>query len=218
LRGNRYLLFGLMIVLVFTGIPNVECNDNMNTVEIHPLDVGGAHPPSIGWMFSENATVATGVHIDSVYVGETERTWPYTSQIFDSDGVDTVFFQYRHNRNNEWMNRTPSLISGDSTDGQYSYTFVQKVWYDWESHRAEAEGGGFTEFRIFANDSLGNWRTTMPTFHDISMLTLNLPWHIAVVYMSPLIAVFGIIGILSVAVLIRRRKRGVSQESAKQLQ
>lgn len=199
-----------MIILMVSGIPDVYCNDNENIGEIHPLDVGGIDPPSIGWYYSQDINwsehTITGVHVDGTYVGQTEHTWPYTSLIRDSDGVDTVFFQYRLNTNDEWMNRTPSLISGNSTDGQYSYTFVKKIWWDWESNRAEIEGGGFTMFRIFANDSLGNWRITMPTFEDVSLWTLNPPWQVVILQASPLIAAIGAICVLYVAVLIYRRK------------
>jgi len=194
-----------------SGIPNVNCNDNANIGEIQILDVGGVDPPTIGWYYSQDINwsehTITGVHITSDYQGQTERTWPYTSLISDSDGVDTVFFQYRYNRYDDWMNRTPSMIAGNSTNGQYSYTFVKKIWFNWESNRAEIEGGGYTAFRIFANDSLGNWRTTMYTFEDVSLLTLNLPWQILIIQASPLIAVIGIICVVYVAVVIRRRKR-----------
>jgi hypothetical protein len=106
-----------MIVLVFSGVPNAECNGTNNIGEIHILDVGGVNPPTIGWMFAENATDATGMTWDGGYTGQTEMTWSYTNWVNDSNGIDTVFYQYKFG-NDEWVNRTPTLLEGNSTRGR----------------------------------------------------------------------------------------------------
>jgi hypothetical protein len=163
-----------MIILVLSRVPNAECSTN-DTCEINALDVGGVDPPTIEWMFPEDATMATGVTWDGAYTGQTELTWAYSSWVNDTDGVDTVFFQYRHATSGDWMNRTPSLVSGDSTNGEYSYTFVQEVSWDWDTNQPVVEGGLYVEFRIYANDSLGNWRTTLATSKGGNWLSIQTP-------------------------------------------
>jgi hypothetical protein len=207
LRWNRRFLLGLMIVLVLSGIPLVECNHNEILGEIQTLDVGGVNPPTIEWMFSENATVGTGVLWDGGYTGQTEMTWPYSSWVNDSDGVDTVFFQYRHSTSSEWMNRTPSMVAGDSTNGEYSYTFTQQIWWDWDTNSPQVEGGLYVEFRIFANDSLGNWRTTLATFKSGYWMYISTP---LIPFSIPLeiLWVLGTVAIAIIAVwiIVNRRK------------
>jgi hypothetical protein len=153
-----------MFVLLLVRFPTVDCNQKYIPGKIQALEVGGVDPPTIEWMFAENATQATGMLWDGMYTGQTEMTWSYSSWVNDSDGVDTVFFQYRYSTDGEWMNKTPSLVEGDPTNGEYSYSFVQEIWWNWDTSRPEVEGGLYVEFRIFANDTLGNWRTTLATF------------------------------------------------------
>jgi len=175
LRENQYFLLGLMIVLMLMGIPLVESNQKEIPGEIQTLDIGGVDPPTIEWMFAENATLATGMTWDGAYTGQTELSWSHSSWVNDADGVDTVFFQYRYSNSGEWMNRTPSMVAGDSTNGQYSYTFTQQVWWNYDTSRPEVEGGLYVEFRIFANDSLGNWRTTLATLKSGGWLSIQPP-------------------------------------------
>ena len=174
MQRKQYLLLSLMIILVLSRVPNAECSTN-DTCEMHALDVGGVDPPAIEWMFPEDATMATGTTWDGVYTGQTELTWPFSSWVNDTDGVDTVFFQYRHTTSGPWMNRTPSLVSGDSTNGEYSYTFVQEVSWDWNTSQPVVEGGLYVAFRIFANDTLGNCITTLATFQDGYWLSIQTP-------------------------------------------
>jgi hypothetical protein len=209
-RGTRYILLGLMIVLVLSGVSNVSSNGIAIDGEIQALDVGGVDPPTIQWVYPADTnwseSTITGVHYDSVYTGQTERTWQYTSWISDPDGVDTVFFQYRHNTNDEWMNRTPSMVASESTNGQYSYTFVQEIWWDWESNWPQIEGGFFVDFRIFANDSLGNWRTTMPTFQDGGWMGVTPPWQYWIPNAIPYIITISAAVIVLIVVVVRRRR------------
>jgi len=203
---NQGLLFCLMIVLVLSGVPNVECSTNDTIGEIHTLDVGGVDPPTIGWMFPENATLATGMEWDSGYTGQTELTWSYSSWVNDSDVVDSVFFQYRYRTSGPWMNRTPSMVSGDSTNGEYSYTFVQEISWNWDTNRPEVEGGLYVAFRIYANDTLGNWRTTLATSRSGGWLGILTPS----LFPSPLaslVIVLVSVTVVALIVVIRRRQQ-----------
>ena len=94
----RWLLFGLITILLLRAIPAVESNQIGIPNEIQILDTGGVNPPSTGWVYTADTNwsehTTTGVQHDVLYDEFlTEYTWSYTSQIQDSDGVDTVFFQ-----------------------------------------------------------------------------------------------------------------------------
>lgn len=198
-----------MIVLVFSSALSAGCNRIEKSGEINTLDVGGVNPPTIGWMIAENAT-PTGMTWDGVYTGQTESTWSYTNWINDSNGIDTVFYQYKFG-NDEWENRTPTLIEGNSTRGRYSYTMTQSIWWDWERDTVQVEGGLHVSFRIFANDSLGNWRTTQPTFQNGYWLGVTPPNQYPIPNTIPYIVAFSAVIITLILVVIRRRSRGTAQ-------
>ncbi|TFH07142.1 MAG: hypothetical protein E4H14_09205 [Candidatus Thorarchaeota archaeon] len=160
LHKNRYFLLGLMITLMLSGTPIAGCNQIEIVNEIHTLDLGGVNPPTIQWWVPLNSTEESWLCWDGAYTGQTEESWSYSSWINDSDGIDTVFFQYMFGIEGEWMNRTPTLLEGNFTSGHYSYTFTQSVSWNSEANYPYIEGGGTVGFRIFANDTLGNWRTT----------------------------------------------------------
>lgn len=159
MHGNRYILLGLMIILMLSGTPIAECNQNEIVDEIHTLDLGGIDPPTIQWMTLLNSTEEIILCWDGAYTGQTEEVWPYPTWVNDTDGVDTVIYQYQWYNDVDWMNRTPTLLEGNFTYGYYSYTFTQSVWWNPETDYPHIEGGSF-RFRIFANDTMGNWRTT----------------------------------------------------------
>jgi len=164
LRETRIILFGLMITLMLSGTPIAECNQIRISGGIHTLDLGGVDPPTIQWSTPLNATEGVTLFWDDVYTGQTEKVWPSTNWVNDSDGIDTVIFQYMCQTDIEWMNRTPTLLQGNYTHGQYNYQFIQLVLWNNETNYAYVEGGPF-KFRIFANDTLGNWRTTPANYY-----------------------------------------------------
>ena len=206
MRLPQYLLSSLLIVLVLSGIPCAGCTQQ-ETRELQLLDVGGEDPPTIEWIYSsENATMATCMEWDGVYTGQTQLTWAYSSWISDSDGVDTVFFQYRHSYTGEWMNRTPALTEGNATTGKYSYTFTQQITWDWDTSKPVVEGGLYVEFRIFANDTLGNWRTTLQTAKSGYWLSVQPPPVISDPDTFPVIIVVSIV-LIAVCVVVLYLKR-----------
>jgi hypothetical protein len=204
LNGKRILLVSLAVVLVLSSALNAECRSTDTFDKFHELDVGGMNPPTIEWMYSDEASVEVGVHWDGVYTGQTEEVWASTNWVNDSDGVDTVIYQYKWWDETQWMNRTPTIIQSNATHGQFHYTFIQSVWWNWEENRPIIEGGGGFRFRIFANDSLGNWRTTIATFYTGGYMAVNPPPEF---YLFPsvigAIVLTAIIGAL--AVYVRRR-------------
>ena len=159
MHRNRYILLGLMIILILSGSPLVRCNQIEVSDEIRALDLGGIDPPTIDWMVPLNSTEELVMCWDGAYTGQTEEVWPSMNWVNDTDGIDTVIYQYQWETDTEWMNRTPTVLEGNSTHGHYSYTFTQSVSWNPETNYPHIEGGSF-RFRIFANDTVGNWRTT----------------------------------------------------------
>jgi len=202
MRLSKYLLVGLLFILVFSGISCAECSHHGVSNKVQPLGENGENPPTIEWSFaSGNMTAATGMLWDGFYTGQTQLTWPYSSWINDSDDVDTVFFQYRYSNDGAWMNRTPSMAEGNVTCGRYSYTLVQTIEWDWDANRPVVEGGLYVEFRIFANDSLGNWRTTLKTFKSGNWLSIDPPPIVSNPDIFPII-VLGAISLVAVLAIV----------------
>ena len=219
MRGIRYILLGLMIALTLSGTPIAGCNRIEISSAIHTLDLDGVNPPTIEWSAPLNATEGVTLFWDGVYTGQTENVWPSTNWVNDSDGIDTVIFQYMCQTDIEWMNRTPTLLQGNYTHGQYNYQFIQLVLWNNETNYAYVEGGAF-KFRIFANDTLGNWRTT-PANHYIGgypfiiTLTTNSTTgsQVSIILGETLwIITIGASAIITVTVfVIYRRSRGTAQ-------
>jgi len=121
--------------------------------------------PTIEW-FETTGTEQVAIAWDGAYTGQTEEVWTNSRWVNDSDGVDTVIFQYRWTVETEWMNRTSTLIEGNNTMGHYSANFTYAVWWNYETGWPETEGsGGNFYFRIWANDTLGNWNEVEPMLY-----------------------------------------------------
>jgi hypothetical protein len=118
--------------------------------------------PTIEWYETAgNETVVLAW--DGAYTGQTEEVWTHSAWVNDSDGVDCVIFRYRWIGDTEWTNRTAKLIEGNATLGHYEANFTYAVWwnYDWGYPETEGGGGNFY-FKIWANDTLGNWNEAGP--------------------------------------------------------
>lgn len=199
---------GLAIVLLLSTAINAGCNVIIGPRGVQSLEVGGVDPPTIEWTLPLNYTGEVIFNWDGEYSGQTEEVWPSKNWINDSDGLDTVIYQYKWLNDGEWMNRTPLLLESNSTHGLYSYNFTQRVWWDWGTNRVQIEGGSF-KFRIFANDSLGNWRTTPIIGYNGGYLFVNRPLIYYVLLAAPAIITAGFIAIVVIVVLVRKRKRVV---------
>ena len=203
---NQYLLFCLAIALVLSTALNAGCNVIERVNGLQPLEVGGNDPPTIEWPVPLNYTLEVLMNWDLEYNGQTEQVFPSKNWINDSDGIDTVIYQYKWLSEGDWMNRTPTLLESNSTHGLYSYNFTQQVWWDWSINRVQVEGGPF-KFRIFANDSLGNWRLTSIYGYNWGYLFVNPPPLYYVLLNAPIIiaASFGVVVIVAV-VWVRKRR------------
>jgi len=129
---------------------------------VHHVLHSSSEGPTIGW-FEITETGEVVLCWDGAYTGQTEEVWTYSSWINDTDGVDCVIFRYRWIGYTVWTNKTAKLIEGNSTLGQYEANFTYAVWWNYEFGYPETEGsGGNFYFKIWANDTLGNWDEVEP--------------------------------------------------------
>jgi hypothetical protein len=200
-NGKLHLLLVLPIVLFLSSSTTALASVNQLPDEIHSLDQGGENPPSIEW---HHAGVT--YHWDGVYYGQTEEVWPSTNWVNDSDGIDTVLYQYKWESSAEvWINRTPILLESNSTHGFYSYNFTQRVWWDWERNVPVIESTWFA-FRIFANDTLGNWRTTPAMGYSGGYMVINPPPEFYIIQGLPILMIIGAVLVVSLVIVMRLRK------------
>lgn len=216
---NRYILLVLTIILMLSSTPIAGCNQIEIVDEVHTLDLGGIDPPTIEWLIPLNYTEEMVLCWDGAYTGQTEEVWSSMNWANDSDGIDTVIYQYQWENDTEWMNRTPSVTESNFTHGCYSYTFTQSVSWNSQTNYPQIEGGSF-RFRIFANDTLGNWRTTPTILYLGGYMVIFTPTTISTNSSQPfsipeaalLITVFGATIIIVVTVVVvRKSSLGVAQ-------
>jgi hypothetical protein len=96
---------------------------------------------------------------DGAYTGQTEEVWNFTVWVNDTDTVDCVIFRFQYGSSPEWDNKTTTLISGNSTIGLYAYNLTCSVGWNEEMQYPSLAYSAFS-FKVFANDSLGNWAET----------------------------------------------------------
>ena len=151
----------IFIVLLIGFIPTVTWipSEGMMNPEFK-VTQSGSEGPVIGWIGAQgNETMV--IAWDGVYTGQSQEVWRHLIQVNDTDGVDTVIFMYRWISESEWTNKTGVLIEGNETVGWYVANFTYAVWWDYDTGRVMTEGnGGNFHFKIFANDTLGNWNMT----------------------------------------------------------
>ncbi|MHA2323672.1 MAG: hypothetical protein ACXACG_18760 [Candidatus Thorarchaeota archaeon] len=174
--------------------------------------------PTIDWYGQQ---INESVHIawDGAYNGQTEEVFAHRIWVNDSDGVDTVIFRYRWVAETEWTNKTGVLIEGNETTGFYNENFTYDVWWNWETGRPETEGnGGNFAFKLFANDTLGNWVETSPRHYSGGYIVVNPPIEY---FLFSTVQGWSLIGftvgtplIIALLVILRRRKeRPIASEA-----
>jgi len=115
-------------------------------------------PPTIDWFGPpDNSTTEPIICWDGVYSGQTREIWSFEIWVNDTDGVDTVIFRFEWQY--EWLNRSTTLIEGNETRGLYAGNLTWGVVWDWTKMLPNPTGGSFS-FKVFANDTVGNWVET----------------------------------------------------------
>ena len=139
--------------------------------------------------------------VDGIYTGQTIQVFSFDVGVNDSDGVDSVIFRFFYL--GEWLNRTPTLVEGDEFDGIYEGRLVCSVRWDWANGRPDPSGHSFL-FKVFANDTLGNWRETPEFSHSYGYYLIIPPFPIWLIA-TPLGWVLLGLSVIIVAVVIHRR-------------
>ncbi|MHA1928415.1 MAG: hypothetical protein ACTSV2_07535 [Candidatus Thorarchaeota archaeon] len=160
--------------------------------------------PTIEWPYTEEGNVMAW---DGIYSGQTEQVWGHEAWVNDSDGVDCVIFRYQWTSQTEWINQSTTRIDGNDTTGLYSGNFTYDVWWDWEIGYPETEGDGANfKFKIFANDTLGNWKETVSMGYSGGYDMIHPPGdyvlHVTLINVAIIGAVIG--GILVVIWAVRK--------------
>jgi hypothetical protein len=172
------------------------------------VGVSATDGPTIEW-YDSISTASVVLAWDGAYTGQTEEVWIDSRWVNDTDGVDTVIFRYRWTGQTEWMNRTATLIEGNVTVGRYSANFTYDVWWNYDTGRPETEGsGGNFYYKIWANDSLGNWNEVLPMQYTGGYMIVEPPLDY-IFWRTPLgWAMMGIsIAVASVAMIWMFRRR-----------
>ncbi|MGY5854312.1 MAG: hypothetical protein RTU92_12145 [Candidatus Thorarchaeota archaeon] len=171
--GNLIALSLVLISLLSIQTSSIFNNDLELNLKISQ-ETDGA--PIIEWFAELNATNSPGIAYDGAYTGQTEEVWRFTHWVNDSDGVDTVLFRFWRSLEDGWFNTTPLRIQGDEHNGRYQGNLTWAVSWDWANARPIPAGGGFF-FKIYANDSLGNWVETGYFECSGGYMIVNPPLH-----------------------------------------
>ena len=195
----------LILIMIFSNnLISMESNSLIQSSQcknIHMiLSQSGTNPPTIGWPYGpSNATCIPAIYWDGAYTGQTQEVWTWTYWVNDTDGVDTVLFRFRWGYEDEWFNRSTVLVEGNSTNGRYKGNLTWGVEWNWEEGRPEwVDGSGTFWFKVWANDTLGNWNET-PSVHFMGgYMIVNPP----LFYWVLIIGQFLIIPVLVVIILV----------------
>ena len=144
MRVTLYALLSLVLSLSLVSTAASQTLVWPTTFTTHSSAQGG---PDISWP----STPIPDLFIDGAYTGQTVEIFEYQTTVNDSDGVDIVLFCFKWARDDDWINRSSIRTQGDEFQGTYEGNLT---W--------PAPGGGVFQFKVFANDSLGDWNETAP--------------------------------------------------------
>ncbi|NHJ14353.1 MAG: hypothetical protein EAX95_11790 [Candidatus Thorarchaeota archaeon] len=209
MRGGLRLPLILALFLLLIAMKDVSAIGFPQQQGIHMLAQGGETPPTVDWFgIPMNWTDAGTICWDGVYNGQTEQVWTFEHWVNDSDGVDTVIFQFKKWGEEIWLDRPGILIDGNMSRGFYKGNFTYNVWWDWETNWVRSEVGSFC-YRLFANDTLGNWVTTPPLCYTGGYMLVYPPPQYYLIANAPLLLTgASVIAIIIVVVVVLRRSPG----------
>ncbi len=169
--GAALILLVWLGCVVFAGVSATEPDE----FPIYNHQQSPSDGPTIEW-YNITGTEQIIIAWDGAYTGQTEEVWTNSRWINDSDEVDTVIFRYKWHGETEWMNRIATLIEGNVTLGRYSANFTYAVWWNYDAGHPEVEGsGGNFYFKIWANDTLGNWNEVEPMQYTGGYMVVEPP-------------------------------------------
>ncbi|NHJ15252.1 MAG: hypothetical protein EAX95_16340 [Candidatus Thorarchaeota archaeon] len=204
--GLRISLIATLFLLLLA-IKDIGAIDITHQEQLYVLDQGGENPPTVAGV-QMNVTDGGTICWDGIYNSQTEEVWCFEHWINDTDEVATVIYQFKRWGEEVWLNRPAKLIDGNLSRGLYEANFTYNVWWDWEVNWVRSEVGSFY-YRIFANDTLGNWMTTPPVCYTGGyMLVYPPPQYYLIVNAPLLLAGASFVAIIIVVVLVLRRFHG----------
>jgi hypothetical protein len=174
------------------------------------LSQSDTNPPTIGWPYPFNATYIPAICWDGAYTGQTQEVWTWTYWVNDTDGVDTVLFRFRwyyyDDNDDDWFNRSTVRVAGNINNGRYNGNLTWGVVWNWQRGSPECVNGcGTFLFKVWANDTYGNWNETPPVHYMGGYLFVNPP----LLHWVLLIGRFLIVPVMAIVILIvvlRKRK------------
>lgn len=208
LKGLTLLLISIQITIIPNNL-GLICPDSSIQSRIKYMipSQSGTDTPVIEWPHGEvNATYTPVLAWDGAYTGQTEEVWSWTYWVNDTDGVDSVLFRFRWGYGDEWFNRSTTRVKGNSTNGRYTGNLTWGVVWNWVEGRPEwVDGGGSFGFKIFANDTLGNWNETSVIQYTGGYMIINPPPIYYISIIGPLL-IIPAIAIIILVVIWKRRK------------
>lgn len=154
--------------------------------------------PTIDWPVTNDTLT---IFWDGIYTGQTKEVWLGQTWINDPDGVSTVIFRYCWIGDYPWMNKTATMVEGNLTHGLYEANFTYSVWWDFVTGSPETEGNGCNfVFKVWANDTLGNWSETAPIRYSGHYHLVNPPFYYYILSLRVLLPLIG--GTIAVVVII----------------
>jgi len=151
------IVIGLLLIIALPLISSSQSGQRMLNGRFVASQENEGGPIIEWWETNETVVIAW----DGAYTGQTEDVFGYTAWVNDTDGVSSVIFRYQWMGESGWMNRSAIRITGNSTNGQFRGNLTYAVWWNYTSGYPETEGsGGNFYFKIWANDTLGNWSET----------------------------------------------------------
>ena len=211
-NSNKMIMILIFILAMFISNNIILTENTLLTQISHSDDLNAvfsqsfSNPPIIQWPHSPvNATYTPVIAWDGAYTGQTQEVWSWTYWVNDTDGVDTVLFRFRWGYEDEWFNRSTVRVEGNSTNGRYNGNLTWGVEWNWEEGRPEwIDGGGSFGFKIFANDTLGNWIETSVIQYTGGYMIINPPPIYYISIIGPLLIIPAIA--IIIFVVWKRRK------------
>ena len=200
----------VMLILVGVSATSID-NSKENSVGIHSILSDSSSAPIIDWFGpEENSTELATIMWDGVYTGQTQEVWSFDVWVHDVDDVDCVLFRFLCGSNSEWENKTTKRIEGNSTSGLYAGNLTYSVEWNWDYGSPAPEYNAFS-FKVFANDSLGNWAETTTITYIGGYLVVFSPSTNTTTSINELdsqlfLVAVGAAGVIVVAILVLRLK------------
>lgn len=175
---RRICVIFFLLFTIFVNIPEAQRDTIHLLLNSKNLrSQSSKNPPTIEWYpRPANVTDPNIIFWDGIYTGQTQETWTWTVCVNDSDGVDTVFFRFQYTDSDEWFNKSTIRIEGDGIQGKYEVTLTWGVTWNSEWERPMwVNGSGTFWFKVWANDTLGNWNETEPVLYTGGYLIIHTP-------------------------------------------